>query len=120
MKHEAMGRPKTDIDWKFVDEHLQAQCDGVGIAGLLGIHPNTFYNAVKEKFNCDFSEYSAIKKGEGKELLRKKQMETALSGDKTLLVWLGKQYLDQKDKVENDHNINVQQLPDIIIKSNGE
>jgi hypothetical protein len=70
----------------------------VGIAGLLGIHPNTLYEACKEKYNLSFSEYSAQKKAEGKELLRAKQFQVAMEGDKTMLVWLGKQHLGQKDK----------------------
>ena len=40
-----MGRPKANIDWNKVDDFLQAQCDGVGIAGILGFHPNTLYEA---------------------------------------------------------------------------
>ena len=32
--------------------------------------------------------------------LRRKQFETALAGNVTMMVWLGKQYLGQKDKTE--------------------
>lgn len=97
-----MSRPKMEIDWNKVDKYLKAQCDGVGIAGILGIHPETLYDAVKEKFNIGFSEYSAKKKSEGKELLRSKQFDLALEGDKTMLIWLGKQYLEQRDKSDKD------------------
>lgn len=93
-----MGRTKTNIDWGKVDKYLQAQCDGTGIAGLLGIHPNTLYRLCEEKYKMSFSEYSAQKKTEGKELLRAKQYQVAMSGDKTMLVWLGKQYLNQTDR----------------------
>ena len=96
-----MARPKANIDWHKVDNLLKAQCDGVGIAGILGIHPNTLYLAVEEEFKISFSEYSAQKRSDGKELLRGKQFQMAVEGDKTMLVWLGKQYLDQKDKTEN-------------------
>lgn len=99
-----MGRPKSKIDWAKVDNFLKAQCDGVAIASMFGIHPETLYGACQEKFNMGFSEYSAIKKSEGKELLRAKQFQVAMEGDKTMLVWLGKQLLDQKDKqhVQNE------------------
>lgn len=33
-----------------------------------------------------------------KERLRRKQIERALAGSDTMLIWLGKQYLDQRDK----------------------
>lgn len=93
-----MGRPKAEIDWSKVDNYLKAQCDGVGIAGIIGIHPNTLYLQCEELFKISFSEYSAQKKTEGKELIRAKQFQTAMEGDKTMLIWLGKQYCDQADK----------------------
>ena len=113
-----MSRPKVIIDWNKVDKYLQAQCEGAGIAGLLGIHPDTLYKACKEQFKMGFSAYSAQKKGEGKELLRCKQYQVAMEGDKTMLVWLGKQYLGQQDKSEIDHNVNIPSLPTINIKTN--
>jgi hypothetical protein len=103
-----MGRPKTNIDWNKVNGYLQAQCDGVGIAGLLGIHPNTLYRLCEEKYKISFSEYSAQKKAEGKELLRAKQFQVAMEGDKTMLVWLGKQYAGQRDKIDNEHQGKIQ------------
>lgn len=101
------GRPKAEIDWEKVDRFLNAQCDGVGIAEILGIHPNTLYEACKEVHKMNFSEYSAIKKAEGVELLKAKQYQTAMEGNVTMQVWLGKQYAGQKDKVENDHKVQV-------------
>ena len=99
-----MARPKANIDWDKVDKYLQYQCDGTGIAGLFGIHPDTLYKACEEKYKMGFSAYSAIKKSEGKELLRAKQFAVAMEGDKTMLVWLGKQYLEQKDKSDIEHS----------------
>jgi len=101
-----MARPKANIDWQKVDNYLKAQCDGVGIAGILGISPDTLYRACMEENKIGFADYSAIKKGEGKELLRARQFQVAMEGDKTMLVWLGKQYLLQQDKSEIDHKNN--------------
>lgn len=100
-----MGRPKVDIDWRKVDRYLQAQCDGAGIAGLLGIHPDTLYKACERDNKVGFTAYSAQKRSEGKELLKAKQFETAMSGNVSMQIWLGKQYLGQRDKSETDHNI---------------
>jgi len=115
-----MARPKTIIDWSKVDKYLQAQCNGTGIAGLLGIAPITLYRACEEKYKVNFEAYSAQKKGEGKELLRGKQYQVAMEGDKTMLVWLGKQYLEQKDKNDittNDQNLNTSILIELIDSS---
>jgi len=94
------GRPKINIDWSKVDKYLQAQCNGIGIAGLLGISKDTLYDKCLEDNKTLFSDYSAIKKGEGKELLRAKQFTTAMEGNVTMQIWLGKQYLDQKDRTD--------------------
>ncbi len=98
-----MARPKANIDWEKVNEYLKAQCDGVSIAGLLGICPDTLYRSCQEIHKIGFAEYSAKKKVEGVELLKAKQYQVAMEGDRTMLVWLGKQYAGQKDKIENEH-----------------
>jgi transposase-like protein len=94
------GRPEAVIDWKRVDSMLQAHCTGTGIASLLGIHPETLYRACQDKYKIGFTEYSVQKKTEGKELLRQKQFSVAMNGEKSMLIWLGKQYLEQSDKLE--------------------
>lgn len=38
----------------------------------------------------------------GRISLRRAQMQSALGGDRTMQIWLGKQLLDQKDKVDQD------------------
>ena len=100
-----MGRPQANIDWQKVDKYLQAQCDGVGIAGILGIHPNTLYEACKDKYKISFSEYSAQKKGEGVELLKAKQFQIGMAGDKGMLIWLGKQYAGQSERQDIKHEL---------------
>lgn len=109
-----MARPKANIDWLKVDRYLQAQCEGTGIAGLLGINPETLYRHCQEKHKMGFDAYSAIKKSEGKELLRGKQFEMAMKGNTAMVIWLGKQYLEQREKSDVSHegipapiNINV-------------
>ncbi|OQC35662.1 MAG: hypothetical protein BWX63_02306 [Bacteroidetes bacterium ADurb.Bin041] len=112
------GRPPADIDWDVVDNFLKAHCDGVGIASFFGVHPNTLYRLVKEKYNISFDDYRRQKQAEGKELIRAKQYQTAMQGDKAMLIWLGKQLLDQKEKSDvttNNESLNSQPkaiLPD--------
>lgn len=97
-----MSRPEKEIDWKKVEKMLQAQCLGTEIAAYFDMHPDTFYRRVKEKHGIGFTEYSRQKKDTGKMKLRMAQMKAALNGDKSMMVWLGKNYLDQKDKVEKE------------------
>lgn len=108
MKRKTAGRPPkilTDTDWKFINQFLHAQCDGAPIARMYGMHPETFYKMVVDKYGeeyniSDFSAYQQIKRSEGKELLRSKQFEKAIFGDNTMLIWLGKQVLGQRDQIE--------------------
>lgn len=104
-----VGRPPriiTDEDWKFINQYLRAQCDGAAIARMYGMHPETLYSKIVEKYGdeyniSDFSAYQQIKRAEGKEMLRNKQFEKAiLQGDNTMLIWLGKQVLGQRDQIE--------------------
>lgn len=103
-EHKKPGRPPAQIDWDMVDNFLKAQCDGVGIASYFGISPDTLYRLTKERYNIGFDDYRRQKQSEGCELLRAKQFQSAMAGDKTMLVWLGKQLLGQKEKVDHTTN----------------
>ena len=91
------------IDFKKVDEYLQAQCSGSAIAGLLGCHADTLYKAIEDKYKTSFSAYSIQKKSEGREILKKNLWDIALKGNVPMNIWLSKQYLGMTDK----SNINV-------------
>lgn len=106
-----MGAKKIEIDWQRVTRFLQAQCSGVGIAGILGIHENTLYERCKTDQDMEFMAFSAKKKAEGKELLKFKQFETAMNGNVSMQIWLGKQYLGQRDQVESTVH-----LPQLVIQ----
>lgn len=100
-------RPLFVVNWETVDSMCGIQCTGEEIAGCLGCHYDTLATAVQREKGCTFSEYFAQKRSHGKMSLRRKQYATAMSGNPTLLVWLGKNWLGQTDKIESyvDHNI---------------
>jgi predicted metal-binding transcription factor (methanogenesis marker protein 9) len=98
-----MPRPEIPIDWERVDELLIAGCLGTEIASYFSMHPNTFYDRVVAKYNVSFTEYSTQKKATGEALLREAQFKKAIKKhDNTMLVWLGKQRLGQKE-TPSDH-----------------
>ena len=98
-----MPRPKIQVDWTKVDQLLEAGCDGTEVAAYFGMHEDTFYERVLEQHKVGFTAYKAQKRARGNSLLLGKQFQVAMSGDKTMLVWLGKQRLKQTDKAEVDH-----------------
>lgn len=98
------GRPKAYVDWNKVDNFLQAQCDGVSIAGILGMHPDTLYRVCAKEKKMTFSAYSALKKAEGVEMLKAVQYQNAMSGNVVMQIWLGKQYAGQRDRQDVAHH----------------
>jgi len=92
------GRPEANINWDEVDKLLEAGCLVTEVAANFGICRDTFYKRCKTDNNIDFSTYVEQKKSKGESLLRKVQFDKALDGDNLMLIWLGKQRLEQTDK----------------------
>lgn len=92
-----MSRPEKPIDWKKVDHLLMAGCKGTEIASHFDMHHDTFYRKVEEQYKISFTAYSQLKREQGDSLLKVKQYEKALEKDNTMMIWLGKQRLDQRE-----------------------
>lgn len=95
-----MGRPKIEINFAELDKLCALQCTQEEIAGWFDCSIDTIEARIKEQFDMSFPEYFAQKRQAGKISLRRKQYESAMSGNTALLIWLGKQYLNQTDKIE--------------------
>lgn len=97
-----MARPEKLIDWNRVDSLLQAGCLGTEIAAAFDMHPQTFYTKVEEQYKTSFTQYSQERRAIGDSILREKQYQKALglteTGDNTLLIWLGKNRLGQRNE----------------------
>ncbi len=103
-----MARAKAKIDWSRIEKMAMAGANGQQIAAAIGIHYNTLDRRCKLEQKCDFSEYLQEKREKGNELLLRKQFDVAMSGEKTMLVWLGKQRLAQSDKQHSDIKMDVE------------
>ena len=96
-------RPKgtfISIDWEQVNKMCAIQCTGEEIANVLGVDYDTLASACKRENKMLFSDYIGQRKSDGKMSLRRKQFSTAMEGNPTMLVWLGKNWLKQTDKSE--------------------
>ena len=109
------GRPRIGIDWDKVDALCAIHCTRSEISAVLCIGEDTLIRAAKREKGQDIGEYIALKSMRGKASLRRRQWRAAEDGDRTMLVWLGKQWLGQADKIEQvgsqDHRV-VVYLPD--------
>lgn len=94
------GRPLAKIDWKKVDNMCAIHCTGEEQAGVLGVDYEALNRACKREKKMGFKEYFKLKSGAGKMSLRRKQYSEAIEGNTTMLVWLGKNWLGQTDKIE--------------------
>jgi len=100
-----MGRPKIDFDdkdWERISQAASIHCTGDEIAHIMGISYDTLERRVKEKHGMSFADYIKSKSSNGKISLRRMQWKACEAGNPTMLIWLGKQYLQQTDKVDVD------------------
>ena len=112
----AGGRPKAVINWDTVEKLCAIQCTGEEIAAVLKIDYDTLNTHIKDEFNLSFSDYFKKHSANGKMSLRRKQYEVAQSGNVPMLIWLGKQYLEQKDKQELDAKVALTDDFDALMK----
>lgn len=91
------GKPQIQIDWGKVDRYLESGCTGTEIAGVFGCSPDTIYKRCEDEKGITFTAYSAQKKSSGDSLIKAAQMNLALKGNSSMLIWLGKNRLGQKD-----------------------
>ena len=97
----AGGRPKFKIDYEQVEKLANLQCTQEEIASYLGCSVDTLQR--DDEF-CGIYKRGMDK---GRMSLRRKQWQAAEDGDRTMLVWLGKQYLRQSDKQDINKNVNI-------------
>ena len=114
------GRKKIEIDWKKVDKWLEAGAKGTEVAAALGIHFNTLARHCLEDKKSDFSDYMQTKRECGNTKLRLKQQELAMEGDRGMLIWLGKNRLDQTDKKETKTDMQFSQPVQFIFDTPSE
>ena len=101
------GRPLHQLDYETLDNLCEIMCTAEEIANILNIDRDTLSAALKRDGHGGFSAYYKKMSSDGKRSLRRVQHEQALKGNTTMMVWLGKQYLDQTDKQNIDLNANV-------------
>lgn len=93
-------KPFAKIDWEQADKMCGIHCTGEEIAGILNVDYDTLNSACKREKGMGFSDYSEQKRSSGRMSLRRRQYSLAMDGNPTMLVWLGKNWLNQTDKSE--------------------
>ena len=91
---------KKLIDWDKLNAILYFHAPLEDAADLMGVSDSTLSRRIKEEFNLTFEDYRHKKGSASRQTLRQLQLETAQKGNVTMQIWLGKQWLGQKDKQE--------------------
>ena len=101
------GRPKKEINYETVEKLANIQCTQEEIASFLDISTRTWQRDEK------FLEIFNSAKEKGKASLRRIQWKHA-EKSASMAMFLGKQYLGQRDVVEEKHDINNGVINDLV------
>ena len=105
------GRPNKPIDYAKLSKMCAIHCTGEECSSILDMDYDTLNRNLIADGHGGFADYFKKHSATGKMSLRRKQFTKAVDeGSVPMLIWLGKQYLGQKDKEEvmheeKDHNI---------------
>lgn len=96
----------TEKEWEQIDSMMAIRCTGEEIAAIMNVSYDTLCTRIKEKHGVSYSDYFNKRGANGKMSLRRRQYTKAMDGDNTMLIWLGKNWLNQTDQVELSGNVN--------------
>lgn len=103
-KKNVGGRPAfelSDEDLQKIVAMIRIQCTQDEVCGVMGATDKTLNLALKKIGQPGFSELFKRHRDEGKVSLRRSQWKAATEKlNPTMLVWLGKQMLGQRDQIE--------------------
>lgn len=103
------GRPRADIKGKEFEQLCALQCTQEEICSFFDVCSETLNAWCKRTYGMNFSDVFKQKRGKGKISLRRAQFRLAES-NATMGIWLGKQYLDQREPKEHLGTETMEQL----------
>ena len=93
------GRPPKEFDQQLFEELCGILCTEQEICGIFHTSDKTLNNWLQRTYGMGFSEAFKMFSARGKMNLRRYQFKLAQK-NASMAIWLGKQYLGQKDDVE--------------------
>lgn len=111
-----MARPRKEIDQKQFENLCGLQCTKEEICGFFDVTDKTLESWCKRTYKAGFSEVFRQKRGKGKISLRRHQFRLA-EKNANMAIWLGKQYLGQRDSVDEEGENEATKRIDEMIKA---
>lgn len=97
------GAPRKEINIEQLKAMVRIQCTAEECCAVMGVDDNTLDRRLKELGYAGFGEFYKKYNHEGLASLRRAQWKAAVEqGNPTMLVWMGKQMLGQKDKTSSE------------------
>lgn len=101
------GRPKKVIDKKEFEKLCALQCTLPEFCGWFDCSEDTIERWCKSEYNAGFAEVFKLKRANGKISLRRSQWQLA-EKNAAMAIFLGKQYLGQRDSFPEEQGENKQ------------
>jgi hypothetical protein len=98
-----MARPKKEINQAQFENLCGLQCTREEICAFFEVSEKTLDAWCHRTYDMSFSLIFAEKRGKGKISLRRSQFRLAES-NASMAIWLGKQYLGQKDNPDDGNS----------------
>lgn len=108
-----MARPKKEISKDNFEKLCGLQCTLSEIAGFFDCCDDTIENWCKRTYQMGFSDIYKKKSAAGRISLRRTQMRLAESSP-AMAIFLGKQYLGQRDNVSNTNDEMNAKLDEVL------
>lgn len=102
------------VDWDEFDKLCGIQCTLPEIAAWFNVSEDTIERICIREKRVKFAEYFNQKRSRGKIPLRRRQYQAAMDGNTALLIWLGKQYLGQSEKIEKQDIVDGLKFVDTV------
>ena len=94
-----MARPKIEIDKQLFENLCAIFCTLEEISSVMNCSEDTIERWCKREYKESFADIYKKKSSKGRASLRRTQFKMAET-NVTMSIWLGKQYLGQRDKIE--------------------
>lgn len=115
----SIGRPRKEIKRENFEKLCSMMCTQEEICGFFGVTDKTLNRWCKENYNATFSEAFKVYSADGKISLRRHQFKLA-EKSAAMAIFLGKQYLGQRDNIEIEDSRALDRLDEILagVKAN--
>ena len=117
VKKNLGGRPSKLplINQEHFEGMCRIQCTKDEMCAIFQVHEETLTKWCHATYSVGFSDIYKKLSSTGKMSLRRQQFKSAEAGNVTMQIWLGKQYLEQTDKIEQKQEDKL----DVLIETLG-